>query len=102
MTGKLNVFSASMTGRYMPMSSRIKEPLIPGRIMAQMAMAPEKKTKGRLSEPVPAFNTPITTAIAVPTSMPMMGAMDQCLTKRPHSHTLAAISPKKKLQMSTG
>ena len=39
-------FSAPVTKAYFPKMSRIKEPLIPGKIIAQIAIAPDKNIKG--------------------------------------------------------
>ena len=43
-----SVFTASIMKKYLPNSTRMKLPEIPGRIMAQMAMAPHRKMKSRL------------------------------------------------------
>ncbi|CSI79173.1 Uncharacterised protein [Vibrio cholerae] len=38
------VFTAPKTGAYIPISSKMKLPEMPGRIMAQIAIAPEIST----------------------------------------------------------
>lgn len=43
-----NVFTASMIKKYFPSNTNIKLPDIPGRIMAQIAIAPHKKINNKL------------------------------------------------------
>ena len=47
-TGTLNVLTASMIYKYFPSNTKIKLPEIPGKIMAQMAIAPQRKIKSKL------------------------------------------------------
>ena len=49
MTTKLNSFMDSRIKVYLPNSNRIKLPDIPGSIMAQIAIAPDKKMNHRVS-----------------------------------------------------
>ena len=48
MTGISNPISALIIYSYLPMSNKMNAPEIPGKIMAQMASAPQKKIKKRL------------------------------------------------------
>ena len=41
--GKKGFFKVAVINSYLPKMSKMKAPLIPGRIMAQMAMMPHKK-----------------------------------------------------------
>ena len=48
-TGMLNSLTAVMINSYFPNNNRIKAPDIPGRIMAQMAIAPERMINHHVS-----------------------------------------------------
>ena len=59
-------FTASKTVLYEPNSTKINEPEIPGKTIAQMAIAPEKKINGKLPELVDGGKVVMKNALAVP------------------------------------
>ena len=102
MTGISNSPTACMIYWYLPSSSRMKAPEMPGRIMAQMAMAPESITNHQSSGVSAGVATVIHHAAAAPTAKASTVRQSQrpiCLAT---SSAEATISPKKNDQMAMG
>ena len=90
-----NSLTAINIGAYMPRSSNIKLPDMPGKIMAQIAIIPDKNTiKGDVSIVVGVIVV-IKNALTVPIKKVVNVHISHLSIWRMRDHTAANISPKK-------
>lgn len=102
MTGMFRSPTACMIYWYLPSSSRMKAPEMPGRIMAQMAMAPESITNHQSLGVSAGVATVIHQAAAAPATNARRLRQSQRPICRATSSAEAMISPKKNDQMAMG
>ena len=102
MTGTFRSPTACMMNWYLPSSSRMKAPEMPGRIIAQMAIAPES----RINHHVSGVSAGVATVIHHAAAAPIRHAATVCTRQRPiclaTSSAEATIRPKKNDQMAIG
>ena len=101
-TGMFRSPTACMRYWYLPSSSRMKAPEMPGRIMAQMAMAPESMMNHQSLGVSAGVATVIHQAMAAPTSSEATVEKFQRPICWATSRAEATISPKKNDQMAIG
>lgn len=101
-TPSRNSLTACKMYWYFPSSSRMKAPEIPGRIIAQMATAPESMINHQSLGVCVGEAIVIQNASAVPTSSPSSEVRFHFRISRATKAAEATISPKKKDQISIG
>ena len=67
-------FRAEVIVRYLPRMSKMNEPLMPGKIIAQMAIEPDKKSMGNVS----GVDTGISETTAYPIAVPIKREIILC------------------------
>ena len=80
----------------------MKLPEMPGKIMAQMAMAPQRKMNHSAEGVSAGVMTVMNQAATAPTTNPAMLLTSHRVTSRETNHVDASTSPKKKAHTSTG
>lgn len=102
MTGIFRSPTACMMNWYLPSRSRMKAPEMPGRIMAQIAMAPDSMMNHHVSGVSVGVAMVIHHAAATPTRHAATVRTFQCPICLATSSAEATISPKKNDQMAIG
>ena len=87
---------------YLPINSRMNAPDMPGRIIAQMAIAPDSRMNHHVSGVCDGDATVIHHATAMPHNSETTDAAFKRVTSRATNSAEATISPKKKAQISMG
>ena len=95
-------FNVAVMNSYLRKINKINAPLMPGKIMAQMAMIPHRNINHNASGVATGIILTMMVAAAIPATKPIPPLPNQFFTCLPTTNMEAAIRPKKRLQVGTG
>ncbi len=99
---KKGFFSVPVINSYFPKINKMNAPLMPGRIMAQMATNPHRKINHRVSGVLMGIRLTIREPEIIPATKQIPALPNQPVTCLPTIRTEATMRPKKRLQVGTG